>query len=434
MMAEHLVSSFKKVKSSLPGESLPWLAQARQKAIDRFALMGFPTTKLEAWKHTDVSPIGKIPLTSLNPTPANLDRSWFEKILPQEYQTGCRLVFVNGSFMEPNSHTRPTKEKIQIKNLRDILEKEPDQAKSLLLDLNGGEHPFEHLNTAFFGEGAFIKIPKDVQVKDPIFFIYLSLPQNEQSAIHVRNLILAEPGSQAKIIEIYLGPTKDRYFTNTVTKIYAAQNAKISHIKIQKEALKAFHTGFLGIKQDRFSHVESYSLSFGGNLVRNDIYVSLNEEGAECTLNGLYMGKDKQHVDHHTTIDHVQPHCTSKELYKGILDEQSHGVFRGRIIVREQAQKTNAYQLNRNLLLSEKALADTTPQLEIFADDVKCSHGATIGKLREEELFYLRSRGLEYQAAQRLLIHGFAKEVIEPIKIPQLENDFEQTLSTYFSS
>jgi Fe-S cluster assembly protein SufD len=244
-----------------------------------------------------------------------------------------------------------------------------------------------------------------------------------------RNLIIAGENAQLKLIETYAGLSNSTYFTNAVSEIVVARNAHVEHFKVQQESESAYHIGSTYIDQQRDSNYKSYNFVFGGHLVRNNFSTTLSDEGIECTLNGLYIGVNDQHIDNHTVIDHARPNCHSEELYKGILDDQAHGVFNGKIYVRQDAQKTNAIQSNNIILLSDDAAIDTKPQLEIFADDVRCTHGATIGQLDENAYFYLRSRGIDKKRARQLLIYAFASDVIDRVEIEPLRTKLSELLA-----
>ena len=263
-------------------------------------------------------------------------------------------------------------------------------------------------------------MPRGKDGEQPIHLLFVASSHGEPTVSHPRNLIIVGDNSQVAIVESYVGLDGGVYFTNAVTEIVAGQNAVIDYYKLQQESAEAFHIATLAVHQDRSSNFTSHSISLGGALVRNDVKARLDAEGVECTLNGLYMASGHQLVDNHTSIDHAKPHCSSHELYKGVLDGKSKGVFSGKIIVRPDAQKTDAKQTNKNLLLSADSVIDTKPQLQIYADDVKCTHGATVGQLDKDAIFYLRSRGIGHEDARSLLTYAFANEIISRIKIPSV--------------
>jgi len=409
-----------------------WLRPVRQSAMDCFAELGFPTTREEAWRFTSVAPIAKIPFTPAEPT--DLDPKALANVL-RHFTFGqwscCQLVFLNGHFSLTLSSLNAPPKGVVLHGLGTVLKQDPQKLEPYLARYASfEEHTFVALNTAFIADGAFVYIPKGTAIEGPIHLLFISTTDGLPAMSHPRNLIIAEANSQARIVESYVGREGDVYFTNAVTEIVAGENAVIDHYKLQRESIQAFHVATLQAYQSRSANLSTHSISLGGALVRNDVNVVMDGDGCECTLNGFYMVKGHQHVDNHTTIDHARPHGASRELYKGILDEHASGVFNGRIIVRPGAQKTDAKQTNKNLILTEDALVNTNPQLEIHADDVKCTHGATIGQLDADALFYLRSRGIDPETARHLLTYAFASDITSRIKIETIRTGLECTLFT----
>jgi Fe-S cluster assembly protein SufD len=408
-----------------------WLASLRREAFARFTAMGFPTTKDEEWKYTGVGPITRVPFRPANerrrlqqaPHPGLLTPGEGEETLPGG--EGGRFVFVNGRSSAELSRagSRPV-----VRSLREALLEEPELLEPhLARHASFEKSAFTALNTAFLEDGAFVRIPRGTILEEPIHLIFFSEDGGGPAVSHPRNLILAEPNSQARIIETYVGEA-GHYFTNSVTEIVCGDGAVLEHYKLQRESLAGFHVQTVGAAQERGSHFASHNVCLGAALARTDINVLFEAEGSECTLNGLFLAGGSQHVDNHTLIDHAKPHCTSRELYKGILDGRSRGVFHGKIIVRPDAQKTDAVQTNKNLLLSREALVNSTPALEILADDVKCRHGSTIGQLDANSLFYLRSRGIGEREARALLTYGFAADLANRIRIPWIREELEAFL------
>lgn len=409
-----LVAQFSKLDSAMQPK---WLQPVRKAGIASFAEQGFPTLKDEDWRFTNVAPITKLDFRPAGQVAANgsetkvLDESVFAAL------PGQRLVFVNGFFAAKLSNLKSLPGGVRIENLAAALAKD-----ATLIEKHLGQyaHPaknsFAALNQAFFADGAFIFVPKGVEVAEPVQLIYISSAKHSGETIQPRNLIIAEANSQVTVVESYLSTGNVAYFTNAVTEIVAGDNANVEHVKVQDEAASAYHIATISGEFGRTSKVNVHSFALGAKLSRNNIRTKLAGEGLECILNGLYLTKDEQLADHHMIVEHAQPHCASHEYFNGILDDKSKGVFHGRILVREIAQKTDAKQTNKNLLLSDDASADTKPQLEIYADDVKCTHGATIGQLNDESIFYLRSRGMSRDTARRMLIHAFAGEIIERIQ------------------
>lgn len=408
-----------------------WLASLRREAFARFTAMGFPTTKDEEWKYTGVGPITRVPFRPANerrrlqqaPHPGLLTPGEGEETLPGG--EGGRFVFVNGRSSAELSRagSRPV-----VRSLREALQEEPELLEPhLARHASFEKSAFTALNTAFLEDGAFVRIPRGTILEEPIHLIFFSEDGGGPAVSHPRNLILAEPNSQARIIETYVGEA-GHYFTNSVTEIVCGDGAVLEHYKLQRESLAGFHVQTVGAAQERGSNFASHNVCLGAALARTDINVLFEAEGSECTLNGLFLAGGSQHVDNHTLIDHAVPHTTSRELYKGILAGRSKGVFHGRIVVRPDAQKTDARQASKNLLLSPGAEIDTKPQLEIHADDVRCTHGSTIGQLDADALFYLRSRGLDEARARGLLTRAFAAEVAEAMRFAPLRERVQDQL------
>jgi Fe-S cluster assembly protein SufD len=394
-----------------------WLQPLRKAGLACFAELGFPKLSDEDWRFTNVAPIAKLPFTLAPEAAVNgaeskaINDSVFAKL------SGHRLVFVNGFFSVKLSSIKPVSGGARIENLSAALAKDSGFIeKHLGKYAHTASNTFAALNQAFFSDGAFIFVPKGVEVAEPVQLIYISSAKHSGETILPRNLIIAEANSKLTVVESYISAGNAAYFTNAVTEILAGDNAAVEHVKLQDEAAEAFHIATIAGEFGRSSNVTVHSFALGAKLSRTNIRAKLAGEGLECILNGLYLTKDEQLADHHMIVEHAQPHCASHEYFNGILDDKSKGVFHGRIYVHPIAQKTDAKQTNKNLLLSDDATADTKPQLEIYADDVKCTHGATIGQLNEESIFYLRSRGLGTETARRMLIHAFAGEIIERIK------------------
>ncbi|MGD0362925.1 MAG: Fe-S cluster assembly protein SufD [Bryobacteraceae bacterium] len=362
----------------------------REEARRRFADLGFPTTHDEDWRFTSVVPIS---------------RTHFES-------SGAGTLPVAVSKAAPGVHITKLSESAV----------EPYLARYAGYQNNA----FVALNTANFTDGLFIHIAKGAVIEEPIEIVFESSANGHPTVSHPRVLIVAEPDSQATIVERYAG-SGGAYLSNAVTEIVAGDHSVIDHYKLQTESARAFHVATLQVQLGRDTNFRSHSLSFGGALVRNDVNAVLSE-GSECTLNGLYLVAGEQHIDNHTTIDHAKPHAASHELYKGILAGHSSAVFNGKILVRKDAQKTDAKQTNKNLVLSEDAVINTKPELQILADDVRCTHGATIGQLDPEGIFYLQSRGIGFADARNLLIYAFARDIVDRIKVASLRDQLENLL------
>jgi Fe-S cluster assembly protein SufD len=403
-----------------------WVFPMRKAGISKFAELGFPTLKQEDWRFTNVAPITKLPFLPVFVPKADLDAEVLSRF-PFNSLESTRLVFVDGHWSAALSSPAPADFKAG--SLAQAL-----LAESALLEKHlgrlaqGEDNAFTSLNTAFFQDGAFIHIPAGRAVKQPVHIIYIATGREIGATVNPRNLIIAEKGSQITILESYVSLGEAAYFTNAVTELIAEENSLVEHCKFQDENSNAFHMAAIHARMGRSCHLIAHSIATGARLSRNNIRTSLAGEHVECILNGLYLTKGDQLADHHMIVEHGQPHCNSHEYYNGILDDRSKGVFHGRILVRQIAQKTDAKQTNKNLLLSDDATADTKPQLEIYADDVKCTHGATIGQLNEESIFYLRARGIGADTARRMLIHAFAGEIIERIRSLPIREEMDQLI------
>ncbi len=421
---------FERLVKCPAGRRSAWLNSIRQNAFARFTETGFPSTKQEAWRFTNVAPVSRIPFERPVGKADGLTSSELASFTFEEEKC-CQLVFVNGVFSDRLSSLTTLPRGARVRSLALALAKDRNRLEPYLTKLAGWEaSPFTALNTAFLAEGAFVYLPPGTVLPEIIHLLFLSDARGHKMVTHPRILIIADRGCQVSIVESYAGREDGAYFTNAVTEIVAENDSIVDYHKIQRESGRAFHLSALHVLQQHNSRFTSNAISLGSALARNDINVVLNADGAECTLNGLYVTAENQHIDNHTTIDHARPNCSSREVYKGILDDHSTGVFNGKIIVRPNAQKTNAKQTNRNLLLSNDALVNSTPQLEIFADDVKCTHGATIGQLDDDELFYLRSRGIDENSARTILTYAFASEILSAVRIKPIQCQIDLVLLT----
>jgi Fe-S cluster assembly protein SufD len=408
--------AYKRLARGAQGEPA-WLTNLREKSGEVFESRDFPTTRDEEWKYTNVAPILKIPYKSA----ADFDAVALtaEQIAPflLEESLGSRLVFVNGRFAREASNLDALPPGAVVANLSEIPREHGGVAREHLAayaDYN--EKTFIALNTASLGDGAFVYVPDGKVVEAPIHLLFLSAA-NEPLMSTPRTLVVAGRGAVATVVESYAALDGEVYFTNAVTEVVVNEGAVVRHYRLQEESERAFHIATTEVRQERASDYTSYAISLGAEIARHDLNVALTDENSETTIDGLYVVTGRQHADNHTAIDHQRPHSASHQLYKGILDGRSRAVFNGKVFVREGALLTDARQLNKNLLLSPDAHVDTKPQLEIFADDVKCAHGATVGQLEEDELFYLASRGIPPERARALLTYGFAEDVISRIKL-----------------
>jgi Fe-S cluster assembly protein SufD len=433
---ESYLSDFEGFEKNRAVKGPPWVHQIRQAALSRFAALGFPTSRhedvnlREEWKYTNMAPLVKVRFQ-----PAAYERNGLTADALARVAFGrsacTQLVFVNGYYARELSSLGSLPEGVKAGSLAATLNADPALVKPHLARYASYQgHPFVALNTAFMADGAFVYIPQDKVIEEPIHLLFVSTTHEKPIVSHPRNLIVVDNDSQATIVESYVSLENDVYCTNVVSEICGGENAIITHYRLQQESQEAFHIATVQAHLQRSSNFSSHSIALGGALVRNDVNAVLAGEGSECTLNGLYMVTGHQQVDNHTRIDHEKPHCSSRELYKGILDGKSKGIFNGKIYVHKAAQKTDAKQTNKNLLLSEDAVINTKPQLEIYADDVKCTHGSTIGQLDQDAMFYLRSRGIGPQAARRLLAYAFASEIITQIKIEPVRVQLDNLLTT----
>ena len=413
-------------------ESAPadWLRRLRANAMERFEELGFPTPKDEEWKYTNVAPLARIGFTPLpfeEPPTAENDFAGFGIAETRDSQ----LVFVNGRLRDDLSSLTAIPSEVVVVDLSQAI---ADRRYSEIAREHLARHAdfvrngFTALNTAFINQGAFVYIPKGVTVDVPLHLLFISDPTEPNKLSSPRVLVVAEENSNATLIESYLSAQDAPYLTNAVVEVVLKDGARLEHYKVQREGAQAFHIATTVADLGASSSYDTTTITFGAQLSRHDIHVTMDHEGAECWVDGLYLVTAAQHTDTHSVIDHRKPHCTSHQLYKGILDGKSRAVFNGKIFVRHDAQKTDAMQTNKNLLLSNEARVDTKPQLEILADDVKCAHGAAVGQIEEDELFYLKTRGIHPDLARNLLTYGFAEEVIGKIKIESIRSQLDEAV------
>jgi Fe-S cluster assembly protein SufD len=420
----HYLEAFSRLERELsrPG-------RLRRSAIARFDEVGFPNPRTEDWRFTSVAPLLRHAFEPAAPGPHGLSVNDLAGLPGAD--APCRLVFVNG-FFAPDLSAIPTLPSgVRLGSLARTLEEAPEQAEAHLgRHARFDDNAFTALNTAFFRDGAFLSVPRGKVVEEPVHLLFVSVPAGGGTppVCYPRNLVLAGSGSQAMLVEVYASLGAGTYFTDAVTELVAEDGAVLDHCKVQWEGPGGFHFANTQLRQAHSSNVASLFAGLGGQWVRNEVRVLLDAEGCECTLSGLYRAADRQHMDNHTVIDHAKPHCASHELYKGVLDGQARGVFNGKIFVRQDAQKTDAKQTNQTLLLSDDATINTKPQLEIYADDVKCTHGATVGQLDAEALFYLRTRGVGREEARALLTYAFANDVLGRVKVPELRGRLQAAL------
>jgi len=419
--------NFNKFEKSLNGQSKTKLHQTRRIAFEQFVKDGFPATNLEEWKFTNISRMNKF-----NFTPASLvekvsvTKEEAEKNLFSDPDVNL-IVMVNGYVDKKLSSIQPGL-KIEFKNLSEAGLYETSFGEKFLKNDFVNKDGMAYLNTAFLNDGLILSIADNTIIEKPVYILFLNGNANENLLIQPRNIYSVGKNSQLKIIESFASLDSNPYLFNSITEIYLDENSNIEFDRVQDEADSVFHVNRTQVMQKRSSVFTSSVISIGGEIVRNDINSALIEENSECHFFGLYLADGKRMIDNHSLIDHAVPHCHSNELYKGILDGESHGIFNGKVIVRKDAQKTLAYQSNKNLLLSQKAKINTKPQLEIFADDVKCSHGATVGQLDEQSMFYLQSRGINRLVAKSILIKAFASDVLDNVNDDDLREKLNKQI------
>jgi Fe-S cluster assembly protein SufD len=419
---DRFVADFARSAASLPGANVPWLARLRRAALDRFAQRGLPGPRDEDWKYTSVAAIAKRPFAvPAQAGSVDVDIDAFALAGMASH----RLVFVNGRYAPGLSQVGRLPAGVTLQSLAQTLERAPDALEPLLGE-DRYQTVFAALNAAFMADGVHLHLPRGTVVAEPIHALFVCTATD--AAIHPRNVVVAGEGAQATLIEHYVGLDGAAALTNAVTQLFVAADASVAHYKLQQEPARALHIGGIHAAQSRASRLESHSIALGAALARNDITTSFDAEGCEAVLNGLFLVSGRQHVDHHTRIDHAKPRGTSREYYKGIVDGAARGVFNGKVIVHPGAQKTNAQLSSRNLLLSKSAEIDTKPELSIDADDVKCTHGATVGQLDDNAMFYLRSRGVDEAMARALLTYAFAHDVIERVRVAPLRAMLERIL------
>ena len=403
--------------------TVAWLELVRSSAMDRFEQLGFPSVREEDWKYTNLASLAKeelVPVTSGSSEARDIERFTY----PETAE--AHLVVVDGFLREDLSVKTGLGDVIAVDLFNAAEDARYNKLVRKYLARNAGYHNngLNALNTAFLQSGVFLWIPKNVKLERPLQITFVADAEN--GASFPRLLVVAEENSSATLIESFVSSNGGKYFTNAIAEIVVKDGAQLEHYRVQLESNHAYHVSTTSAELGRASRYETTSINLGAQLSRHDVSVVMEHEGAETAVDGLYMVGSDQHSDTHSVIDHKQPHCTSHQLYKGILDGNGRAVFNGKVFVREGAQKTDAQQTNKNLLLSDKARVDTKPQLEIYADDVKCAHGAAVGQIDPEELFYLETRGIGPALGRSLLTYGFAEEVIGKIKIDSIRSQLDE--------
>ncbi len=441
--ASREAARFAEIQAALPGADLGWLAQLRTGAMEDFAARGFPNPRIEEWKFTNLSRLAATDFTEpATGTPPPSMAALTPLAIPGV--AARHMVFVNGRYRAELSDNGPEALPITVTSLGQALREDPDgpdgiakHLKSAITAKGGRARALDSLNAAFMADGAVIRLGPGVEATRPIHLLFLGQPEMPNTmgpaAIHVRNFIIAEAGAKATVVATFAGLNGGTYWTNAVTHVIAAEDAVIDHFTVQKEAAGAYHTGVTEVTLDRRAHYRSFVMSVGASLARHEINVRLNGPDCVCRLDGIALARGRQHLDNTTHVDHAEPGGTTTETYKCVADGHAHTVFQGKIRVAPHAQKTNADQSNRNLLLSPHAAADSKPELEILADDVRCSHGATVGELDKDALFYLRSRGLDEASARGLLVEGFVAEAIDGVENVALREHLHRSLKEWLA-
>lgn len=428
------VSAQQSVAAALPAAGTAWLDSSRDQARTTLAAVGLPSTRQEDWKYTNIKPITRSLFS-----PVSRPSRWNDQDFVADAQVSGldshRLVFADGILVPELSQCDGLPAGVTVAGMADILQRDAGRAEENLgSTLPGLPHGFTAMNSSFIPDGAFVEIGPGIVLEKPIELLFVSACEGEGRLGLPRNLIVCRSGSRASVIERYLSAVEARSLTNAVSEVILDDGARLTHQRIIDESSRSFHVGGLFARLNRDSRLDAYSVTLGGALVRNDVLVNLDATGATVDLVGLYLSRGRSHVDNHTHVIHNCPGGTSREFYKGILFDRSRAVFHGRITVQPDAQQTDAEQRNQNLLLSLDAEVDTKPQLEIYADDVKCTHGATVGQLNETAVFYLRSRGVSERQARRMLTYAFASEILGRIEPSNLRAYLDQRVSELFSS
>ena len=410
------------------GAAPSWLKDLRAGALARFRTLGLPTTKQEEWRLTSLQELAgtafALPVSPRAVAPSAKEIKRYEICEAGRHM----VVFVNGRYSGALSSVAGLPAGVRVGSIADALKTDGELVRAHLASVAPESFPFASLNTAFAYDGGFVYVPAGVVMEEPVQFLYLSVPGTEPTVSHPRSLVVVEARGRVAVVETFAGHGAGVYLTNAVTEIVVGDEGRADVYRIQRESETAFHLATTATRQGRSSTVQLHPVVLGAALARHDINILLDGEQGLALLNGLYILGGRQHADHHTTIDHAKPHCESHEYMNGVLDGHSHGVFNGRIIVRPGAQRTDSKQTNNNLVLSEEARADSQPQLEIYADDVKCTHGATLGPIDERAMFYLTSRGISANEARSLLTYGFGAEIVERMEIAALQAQLDRMI------
>ena len=428
---DRYLAAFKAFAGNGAGRAPSWLKEIREGAIARFAELGFPTTKQEEWRFTSVAPIVDTPFSH---RASRIPHPGLSEIGALLIGDGPRVVLVDGRYAPELSSAAGRPAGVRVESLASAVAQGPGSElarEHLARHARWHDSPFAALNTAFLADGAFVHVPAGATLEQPLEVLFLSSggPATDGPTVsHPRSLIVIERGARAAVVETYAGLGDGVYWSNAVTEVVVGEAARAELYRVQREGPQGLQVATTHSRQERDSFLGAHVVTLGAALARHDITTVLAGAGAELILNGLYLLRDDQHADHHTVIDHAQPHCASHEYFNGVLAGRAHGVFTGRIIVRPGAQRTDSKQTNNNLLLSTEARADSQPQLEIYADDVKCTHGSTVGPIDQTQLYYLRSRGLSPDAARNILTYGFGAEILDRMRHPAVRDRLDHLI------
>lgn len=412
-------------------DAAPSLGALRQRAFDRFHSLGWPSTKDEAWRFTNPRAIAQTPFQMQVSAPADLDEAFIKSYFVEDQ--GLRLVFVDGEFHNQLSQLEGLPQGCQLERLSKAVGKDHPEVQQALNQFQAHAAQMGSLNSAFWGDGVWLSIAPDTDLEKPIQIIHVQTKGHEPSMVHPRVIVSGGRHSRGKLVETFLGSPEASYWVNNVTQVHLADGAHFTHYLAQFNSESAYHTANLNAQLHRHSKLTCHHMLIGSKLMRNNINIHLRGEGGSCDINGLTLGHESQVLDNHVEMNHIVPHCDSSQYFKTILDDKAHGVFGGRVVVFQEAQKTDAKQTNRNLLLSDHARIDTKPQLEIYADDVKCAHGATTGQLDRDAMFYLASRGLDPKSAREVMLYAFAHEILDRLDVPALLDQVEKVLLSRFT-
>jgi Fe-S cluster assembly protein SufD len=428
------LDQYGRLASILPGGALPWLAERREEALERFRSQGFPTKRAEAWKYTNLRSLEKLTFEPAPLTGGLINIDVLPTVMPAN-QALHRLVFVDGAYRAELSSGEELPPGIALMPLSEALSTHTHLLEQYLGRIgDNAASPFQSLNTAFLSDGLLVHFTKGAVLSTPIEAVFIGTGFDAPTVHHPRLLVIAEANSEATLVEHHVGVGTGTYFANVVAEVVVGEGARLHHYKAQREGQNAFHVATTTVDLAKDASYDNFVLTMGARLSRNEIRTVLNGTGVECRLSGTYMLTGQQHGDTTTVIDHAQPQGTSREVYKGVIDQYAHAVFQGKIIVRPGSQKTDGYQLNRALLLSDTAEINSKPELEIYADDVKCSHGATAGELSDDQIFYLRARGIDRDSARDILTGAFLAEAIEEVRSEAVREAFLEQVEGWLSA